>query len=180
MTAWQRISIIGLLVGLLPLSAMNAAQAAQGLYSMKALIDAPVYAAGRAKEIGEVDNVIVDEQMKITGIVIDTDSDIAGLDGRKLYVGVGRFRVETANGGQMDSVRYRVRVHGTVAQISQYPVVDNGWWQTAKQAASQVWAKTKSTARSAWDATKDATSRALDATKDATRDVIDTIREKTK
>jgi len=178
MTAWQRIATIGLLLlGLMPLSA---AQAAQGLYSMKALIDAPVYAAGRDKPIGEVDNVIVDEQMKITGIVIDTDGDIAGLDGRELYVEVGRFSVETINGGNVNSVRYRVRVHGTVAQISQYPVVDNGWWQTAKQAASQVWDKTKSTARSAWDATKDATSRALDATKDATRDVIDSIREKTK
>ena len=177
MTAWQRIATIGLLLlGLMPLSA---AQAAQGLYSMKALIDAPVYATGRDKPIGEVDNVIVDEEMKITGIVIDTDSDVGSLDGRKLFVEAGRFRVSTTDARQMDEVSYRVQVNATVAQISQYPVVDNGWWQTARQAATQVWEKTKSTARSAWEATKDATSKALDATKDATRDVIDTIREKT-
>ncbi len=144
------------------------AQAAQGLYSMKALMDAPVYAEGRAKSIGEVDNVIVDEQMKITGIVIDVDDSASQMDGKKLFVQTGLFRLETERDAHLDDVRYSVYLHESVAGIAHYPVVDNSWWQTAKQTASAVWEKTKSTARSAWDATKD-----------ATRNVLDTIREKT-
>ncbi len=145
------------------------AQAAQGLYSMKALMDAPVYAEGHSKAIGEVDNVIVDDQMKITGIVIDVDDSASTMDGKKLFVKTGTFRLKTERDVQLDDVRYAIFLHESVVGMSHYPVVDNSWWQTAKQAASAVWDKTKSTARSAWDATKD-----------ATRNVLDSIREKTR
>ena len=148
---------------------MPLAQAAQGLYSMKALMDAPVYAEGHSKSIGEVDNVIVDEQMKITGIVIDVDDSSSQMDGKKLFVQTGLFRLKTERDAHLDDVRYSVYLHESVAGMTHYPVVDNSWWQTAKQAASAVWEKTKSTARSAWDATKE-----------ATRNVLDTIREKTR
>jgi sporulation protein YlmC with PRC-barrel domain len=144
------------------------AQAAQGLYSMKALMDAPVYAEGHAKSIGEVDNIIVDEQMKITGIVIDVDDTASSMDGKKLFVQTGLFRLKTERDTQLDDVRYSVHLNESVTGITDYPVVDNSWWQTAKQTAAAVWEKTKSTARSAWDATKE-----------ATRNVLDTIREKT-
>lgn len=148
---------------------MPFAQAAQGLYSMKALMDSPVYAEGHAKSIGEVDNVIVDEQMKITGIVIDVDNSGSSMDGKKLFVQTGSFRLKTERDTQLDDVRYNVYLHESVAGMTHYPVVDNSWWHTAKETASAVWEKTKSTARSAWDATKD-----------ATRSVLDTIREKTR
>lgn len=160
----------GLILGLMisGLLFVPLAEAAQGLYSMKALMDAPVYAEGHSKSIGEVDNVIVDEQMKITGIVIDVDDSASSMDGKKLFVQTGLFRLKTERDTQLDDVRYKVYLNESVAGMTHYPVVDNSWWQTAKQAASAVWEKTKSTARSAWDATKE-----------ATRNVLDTIREKT-
>lgn len=165
---------------LLGVSEFPAAQAAQGLYSMKALVGAPVFTSDREKAVGDVDNVLVNEQMKVVGLVVEIDDDIGNLDGKKLFVKSGRFRLVTQNGGQVDSVRYQVYLHVRAAELTQFPVVDNGWWQTTKQAATQVWEKTKSTASSVWDATKDATSKALDATGNAAKDVIDTIRDKTR
>lgn len=146
---------------------MPVAQAAQGLYSMKAIIDAPVYAEHHAQSIGDVDNVIVDDQMKVTGIVINVDSADSRMNGQKLFVQKGLFRLKTERDAQLDDVHYRIYLNESVAGMTHYPVVDNSWWHTAKGAAVAVWNKTKSTAKSAWDATKE-----------ATRNVLDTIREK--
>lgn len=164
----SRLNSIGMMLGLvLGMMVMPAAQAAEGLYSMKALIDSPVYADGHSKSIGAVDNVIVDNHMKITGIIINVDDSALNENGKKLFVQTGLFHLKTEQDSHLDSVHYRVDLDKSMAAITDFPVVDDTWWDSAKQAATEVWQKTKSTAKSAWDATKG-----------ASQNVFDSIREK--
>lgn len=158
--------------------AVGAAQAADNLYSMKALMDAKVVAKGDSATVGEVGNVIVDQGMTISGLVIDMDHGVAGVGGHSLFVKRGEFWVQTEHEGSLDQVRYVVHLNEPIAAAAHYPQADESWWQSAKGAAGAVWHKTKSTAGSAWDETKAVTGRAIDATKDATKNVFDSIREK--
>ncbi len=169
----QWVWFVPLLCGL-----MGAAQAADSLYSMKALMDAKVVAAGNPETVGEVENVIVDQGMTISGLVIEMDHGVTDVGGQSLYVARGKFWVQTEHEGSLDQVRYFVHLTEPVSAAKQYPQADESWWESAKGAAAAVWHKTKSTAGSAWDETKAATGRAFDATKDATKNVLDSIREK--
>ncbi|WP_407275188.1 hypothetical protein [Halothiobacillus sp. DCM-1] len=169
----QSIWVVALFCGV-----MGGANAADSLYSMKALMDAKVVAAGNSATVGEVENVIVDQGMTIAGLVIEMDHGVGDVGGRSLYVERGKFWVQTEREGSLDKVRYLVHLNEPISEARQYPQADETWWQSAKGAAAAVWHKTKSTAGSAWDETKAVTGRALDATKDATKNVLDSIREK--
>lgn len=167
-------------VVMLPLifGGMGAAQAADSLYSMKSLMDAKVVAAGSSTAVGEVNNVIVDQGMTISGLIIEMDQGTPAVGGRSVYVARGKFWVQTEHEGALNQVRYVVHLTGSVNDAKQYPRADETWWESAKGAAAAVWHQTKSTAGSAWDETKAVTGRAIDATKDATKNVLDSIREK--
>ena len=172
MNLMRTTSLVVILCGVI-----GAAQAADDLYSMKALMDAKVVAKGDSATVGEVDNVIVDQGMTISGLVIDMDHGVAASGGHSVFVARGQFWVQTEREGALDQVRYVVHLNEPIA-AAHYPKADESWWQSAKGAAGAVWHKTKSTAGSAWDETKAATGRAFDATKDATKNVFDSIREK--
>lgn len=172
----QKATLVAVLVGAPLLISIPSAQAAQGLYSAKALMGAEVYTMkGKHQEVGEVSNILLDERMKMTGVIITTGS-ILGLGGKAVYVPVGRFSVKTEHPDQLAEVSYKVYVDASEKDMSQFPVADQGWWVGTKKAAAHAWDKTKSGVQSGWDAVKDATSKAYDATKHAAEDAVDSVK----
>lgn len=154
------------------------AEAAQGVYSTKALLDANVYSmTGQKQEVGEVDNVVLDENMHVNGIIVTTGS-LLGMGGKQLFVKVGQFTVKTSHSDNLADISYKVYIDSSEKGMKQFPIVDQGWWVKTKKAAVNAWDKTKSGAQSAWENTKDATSDAYDSTKKAVSDGVDTVKDK--
>lgn len=149
----------------------------EGLYSMDGLIGSTVYlAADNNRAAGEVEDVLVAENMKVYGLVIQLDDDLEGVeDGDQRFVEVDRFSVATRAGKRLDRVSYAVFLKDDLAKVRDYPRVDNDWWAQAKGAAVDIWESTKSGASSAWQATKDTTSNVIDKTKEKTRDVLESL-----
>ncbi|MDR5903427.1 PRC-barrel domain-containing protein [Halomonas icarae] len=135
----------------------------QGLYSSDELLDADVYTAADSREIGEVEDILLDNDMRVRALVIDT-GELLDIDGdQEFVIEAGRFSVETHNGDDLDDIEYRVIVDMSDAQISQQPTYDNDWWQDARQGAHEAWEQTKEGAASAWETTQEGASRALDS-----------------
>ncbi|MEC9482277.1 MAG: PRC-barrel domain containing protein [Halomonas sp.] len=135
----------------------------QGLYSVEGLLEAPVFTQQEGKEdIGEVEDVLLDESMQLRALVIETDDDNFKFGENEYIIESGNFSVETTDGNDLEQVEYRVFVNLTPAQISQQPQYTNDWWMQTKQTALSAWENTKQTARSAWENTKEATSEALE------------------
>lgn len=151
--------------------------APEGLYSMDALIGADVFlATDRNREVGEVEDVLVAENMKVHGLVIELDDDLDGVgDDDYRFVEVQQFSVATRSGDQLDRVSYAVFLNDDLDQVREYPRVDNDWWAQTKEAAADIWSSTKSGASSAWQATKDTTANVIDKTKEKTRDVLESL-----
>lgn len=104
----QKVTQVAALAGAALWMSVPAAHAAQGLYSVKALLGAEVYAMkGKHQEVGEVSNILLDERMTMTGVVITTGT-VLGLGGKAVYVPVGRFTVKTEHPDQLNEVSYKV------------------------------------------------------------------------
>lgn len=135
--------------------------APQGLYSADELTDADVFSKSNPSEdIGDVEDVLLDENMKVSGLVIDT-GNLLDMGKKQYVIQPGDFSVETQNGDDLKNIEYRVRVDLTAKEITQQPEYTNDWWAQTKQATSQAWQDTKETAQSAWESTKQVTSNAL-------------------
>ncbi len=141
-----------------------AQDAPEGLYSMNALIGADVFlATDREREVGEIEDVLIAEDMKVHGLVVDLDDDLEDVSGDgSRFVGAQMFSVEARSGDQLDQVSYSVYLNEDLDRVDDYPRVDNDWWAESKQAAADIWAKTKSGASSAWKATKEKTQGVLE------------------
>jgi len=153
------------------------AEPPEGLYSMDGLIGSEVFLSANAnRQAGEVDDVLVAENMQVHGLVIELDDDLDGVEeDEKRFVEVDQFSVATRAGNRLDRVSYAVFLKDDLAEVRDYPRVDNDWWVETKQAAANVWKGTKSGASSAWQATKDVTSDVIDKTKEKTRDVLESL-----
>jgi len=141
--------------------------APQGLYSAEELTDADVYSKNDPSEdIGDVEDVLLDENMQLHGLVIDT-GNLLDMGEKQYVIETGNFTVETQNGDDLENIEYSVHVDMTKQEITQQPEYTNDWWAQTKQATGQAWQNTKQTAQSAWESTKAATSSALSEAGDA-------------
>ncbi|ANJ67583.1 hypothetical protein A9404_09430 [Halothiobacillus diazotrophicus] len=179
-TMIQKTTIAVALCGAIAFTVSPLADAAEGLYSTKALMGAEVYVAdGKHREIGEVSNIFLDENMRVAGVVVTTGA-VLGLGGKDVYVPAGQFSVKTEHATQLNGVAYKVYVDATEQGVGKFPVVDQDWWSTTKRSAAHAWEKTKSGLKSGWEGAKHVTTKAYDATKDAAEDAVDAVKDKTK
>lgn len=155
----------------------SALAAPQGLYSTEELNDADVYlASDPSNDIGDVEDVLLDESMSVHAIVIDT-GNLLDLGEKQYVIETGNFTVETSNGNDLENIEYAVHVDMTEEQITQQPEYTNDWWAQAKQSTLQAWQNTKETAASAWESTKAATANALDSASDAIENAGDAVEQ---
>lgn len=136
------------------------AHAAQGLYSADDLMDADVHDKS-GKEIGKVDNILMDDNMSVHALVIKT-GDVLGLGGRDVVAERGTFslRMEEEDDDGFDDLAYEVHMEATQDEIKALPQYDESWWNQTSDGLSQAWENTKETSSSAWENTKEASSSA--------------------
>jgi len=136
------------------------AHAAQGLYSADDLMDADVYDSG-GEEIGEVANILMDDNMSVHSLVIKT-GDVLGMGGRDVVAERGTFtlRLEDKDDNEFDDQDYEVHMEATQDEVKALPEYDESWWNKTSDALSRAWENTKETSSSAWESTKEATSSA--------------------
>lgn len=145
----------------------NALAQPQGLYSADELMDAEVYSnQSDSESIGEVEDVLLDESMRLHSLVIDT-GNLLDMGERQYVIETGEFTVETSQDEDLEDIEYRVTVDMTEDEIAQQPEYNNDWWTETKAVTRQAWENTKETARSAWESTRAATSDALRQAGDA-------------
>lgn len=142
----------------------------QGLYSADELMDADVYSnEDDSNAIGEVEDILLDENMRLHAMVIDT-GNLLDMGEKQYVIETGKFTVETRHGENKEEVEYLVTVEMTEQQITQQDEYSNDWWTETKQRTRQAWEETKQTASSAWESTKAATANALNRAGDAIND----------
>lgn len=136
------------------------AHAAQGLYSADDLMDADVHDSS-GQEIGEVENILMDDSMSVHSLVIKT-GDVLGMGGRDVVAERGTFtlRMEEEGDDQFGDLDYEVHMEATQDEIKALPEYDESWWNQTSDAMSRAWENTKETSQSAWQDTKQATSSA--------------------
>ncbi len=136
------------------------AHAAQGLYSAEDLMDADVHDSN-GEEIGEVKNILMDDNMSVHSLVISTGG-VLGMGGSDVVAKRGTFTLRMAEegGNQFDDLDYEVHLVATQAEIKALPEYNESWWNQTSDALSQAWENTKETSQSAWQNTKQATSSA--------------------
>jgi hypothetical protein len=149
-----------------------AQQQPEGLYSADQLLDAEVYVQGSNDSIGEIDDVILDNNMSIKSFVVETENDF-GLDGQSYVVQPDQLSVETLQGDRATEPEYRITLNVEGEALSGYPVYNDGWWNNAQTQASDAWEQTKDSASSAWTRIKEGTTDLIDSTRDAVSDGAD-------
>ncbi|MFN2361628.1 MAG: PRC-barrel domain-containing protein [Marinobacter sp.] len=149
------------------------AYAAQGLYSADDLMDADVYDSS-GKEVGEVENVLLDDNMSVHSLVIKT-GDVLGLGGRDVVTERGTFtlRMEENDDNEFDDLDYEIHMEVTQDEIKALPEYDESWWNQTSDSMSRAWENTKETSQSAWQDTKQATSSAWRNIKQGVDDLSD-------
>ena len=153
------------------------ANAAQGLYSADELTDAAVYASdGGKKSVGEVEDILLDEDMRVRAIVVETEGWL-DLNEKEYVIETGRFTVQTRNGDDLDDIEYRVHLNMTREELGQQALYDDDWWKETKQSAHSAWVNTRENAASAWEDTKAATANALDRAGAAIEDMGDDVED---
>lgn len=146
-----------LLLGSLAFGA-NAAERPQGMYSAEDILDAEVYFAdGSGEEVGEVDDILFDDDMRITALVIESGA-VLGLGGREIVVGTDYFTLETHIEEDGDT-EHRVMLNATPEEIESLPTYDRDWWEQTRDNARDAWETTRDGAQSAWQTTRDAVSQ---------------------
>lgn len=133
--------------------------AAEGLYSMDELSDASVFDSS-GEEIGEVEDVLMSNDMSVHSLVIET-GEILGIGGGEVVAERGSFTVVTVseNAGY-DNVEYEVHMEMTQDELKRLPSYSEDWWNSTSQSLQQAWENTKEVSESAWENTKQATSSA--------------------
>ncbi|WP_106478808.1 PRC-barrel domain-containing protein [Phytohalomonas tamaricis] len=140
--------------------------ATQGLYSADELMAAQVYAKGNDQSIGEVEDILLGDDMSVQALAIDT-GNLLDMGEKEYIIQKGKFTVQTINGDNLDDLEYRVNLDMSAQQITQQPEYTNDWWTKTKTNASKIWQNTKQNASSAWEDTKSATSNLLENASDA-------------
>lgn len=150
------------------IAAASAAQGdLQGLYSADELLDADVYSsANPAESIGEVEDILLDDDMRVHALVIDT-GNLLDMGEKQYVIETGQFSVETLNDRSLDRLEYRVTVDLSEQEITRQPAYTDSWWNEAKQGAKDAWQRTKEGASSAWQKTKEGTADMLDRAEQA-------------
>ncbi|MDN6180046.1 MAG: PRC-barrel domain-containing protein [Halomonas subglaciescola] len=136
----------------------------QGMYTAENILDADVYIMnGSGDPIGEVEDILFDEQMKVSGLVVESGK-VLGLGGRELVVGTDYFSLETNAEGDddFDDVEHRVMIDATAEEVEQFPAYNHDWWEQAQSNAQDAWQTTQKGAESAWQKTRDAASDMTD------------------
>lgn len=146
-----------------------AQQQPEGLYSADQLLDAEVYVQGSNDSIGEIDDVILDNNMSIKSFVVETENDF-GLDGKSYVVQPDQLSVETLQGDRATEPEYRITLNVEGEALGGYPVYNDGWWNNTQTQASDAWEQTKNSASSAWTRIKEGTTDLIDTTRDAVSD----------
>lgn len=136
---------------------VQASQEPQGMYSAEDILDAEVYFAdGSGDEIGEVENILFDEEMRINALVIESGA-VLGLGGREIVVGTDYFSLETHTESDGDT-EHRIILDATAEEVEAFPAYDRDWWEQTKANARDAWETTRDGAQSAWQSTRDAVS----------------------
>ncbi|MES1931104.1 hypothetical protein T35B1_00740 [Salinisphaera shabanensis T35B1] len=143
-----------------------AQQKPDGLYSADQLLDAEVYAQGSDKQVGEIDDVILDNNMTIKSFVVETENNF-GMDGKSYVVSPDQLSVETMQGEKATEPQYRITLMADGQALSSYPVYNDSWWNNTQSQAADAWDQTKQSANSAWTRIKDGTTELIDDTRDA-------------
>ncbi len=151
------------LIGVALITSSGLALAAQpeGVYSADRLMDAEVYMSGSNKQVGEIDDVILDNNMKIKSFIVETDGKF-GLGGKSYVVSPDQLSVETLAGKKATEPSYRVTLDADSNQLSGYPEYNDAWWANAQTEASDAWAQTKESASDAWTRLKEGTNDLID------------------
>ncbi|MCB8887796.1 PRC-barrel domain-containing protein [Vreelandella malpeensis] len=145
-----------LLAGLsLDAQAQTTAQEPQGVYSAEDILDADVYFAnGSGEEIGDVDDILFDDDMRITALVIESGA-VLGLGGREIVVGTDYFTLETSTEGDGET-EHRIMLSATPEEVEDFPAYDRDWWEQTQANAREAWQTTRDGAESAWQRTREA------------------------
>lgn len=136
---------------------VQASEEPQGMYSAKDILDADVYFNnGSGDEIGEVDNILFDEEMRINALVIESGA-VLGLGGREIVVGTDYFSLETHTESDGDT-EHRIILDATHEEVEEFPTYNHDWWEQTKVSARDAWETTRDGAQSAWQSTREAIS----------------------
>ncbi|MGO2879031.1 MAG: PRC-barrel domain-containing protein [Halomonas sp.] len=136
---------------------VQASEEPQGMYSAKDILDADVYFNnGSGDEIGEVDNILFDEEMRINALVIESGA-VLGLGGREIVVGTDYFSLETHTESDGDT-EHRIILDATPEEVEEFPAYNHDWWEQTKVNARDAWETTRDGAQSAWQSTREAIS----------------------
>ncbi len=159
----------------------NAQTGPQGMYAADDILDANAYLVnGSGDPIGEVEDILFDEQMKVSALVVES-GEILGLGGREVVVGTDYFSLETyTEKDDDDDVRdteHRVMIDASSEEVEQFPAYNHDWWEQAKSNAQDAWQTTKDGAESAWHTTREGAQNAWQSTRNAASDATDNTRE---
>ncbi|WP_447928261.1 MULTISPECIES: PRC-barrel domain-containing protein [unclassified Vreelandella] len=133
----------------------QASQEPQGVYSAEDILDAEVYFSnGSGEEVGDVDDILFDDDMRITGLVIESGA-VLGLGGREIVVGTDYFTLETSTEGDGDT-EHRIMLTATPEEVESFPAYNRDWWEQTQNNARNAWQTTRDGAQSAWQSTREA------------------------
>ncbi|ROO29490.1 hypothetical protein SAOR_03305 [Salinisphaera orenii MK-B5] len=171
----RRTTLAGV-TGLILASAGTTAFAEQpdGVYSADQLLDADVYMSNSDEEIGEIDDIVFDNNMTIKSFVVETENSF-GLAGKSYVVAPDQLSVETMEGDEATEPEYRVTIEGDADTISQYPVYNDSWWNNTQAQAVDAWQQTKESASNAWTELKEGTNNLIDRAQGQSEDAADAV-----
>ncbi|WP_447528007.1 PRC-barrel domain-containing protein [Vreelandella sp. TE19] len=134
---------------------VQASQEPQGVYSAEDILDAEVYFSnGSGEEVGDVDDILFDDDMRITGLVIESGA-VLGLGGREIVVGTDYFTLETSTEGDGET-EHRIMLTATPEEVESFPAYNRDWWEQTQNNARSAWQSTRDGAQSAWQSTREA------------------------
>lgn len=171
---------IAALLGTLPLGALaeeeRREQQPQGLYSADDILDADVVLSDNLDdEVGEVEDILLDEAMQVKALVIESDS-VLGLGGRKIVVEAGRFNLHSDEEADGDT-RHRVELTGSPEELENYPEYDDDWWQRARDRSREAWSQAQEGAQSAWQSTREGAEQVWETTRENARQAWEAVIE---
>lgn len=146
----------------------------QGLYSADELLDAEVYTTKNHQHIGEIDDIILGNQMTIQAFIVETDS-IMGLGGKSYVVKTNQVRVVAQPGEKATEPEYTILLDLTAEQLKNQPVYSNSWWNKAQNRAAEAWSQTQEGAKSAWTTIKEGSKSLYQSAKSAVHDAAENV-----
>lgn len=142
-------------------SVTTAMAAPNGLYSANDLMDADVYPSDSPEQIGEVEDIVLDNNLAVQAFVVETGT-VFGLGGQSYVVNANDVRIATVTQDGETDTEYRVTLDATIKEIKNYPEYSDSWWDKVKTRAGVVWNQTRETAEDTWSKVKDATGDLFD------------------